>query len=183
MASLTDQAQQLLQAKLSPGDIAIDATAGNGHDTLFLAQQVGSSGRVFAFDIQQLAIDETRQRLEKHNMLARVDLLKESHAYLSRHIPAELHQKISLIMFNLGYLPGSDKSCITMTETTLSALTQAMQLLRPDGLLSIMLYPGHTGGDRETKAVLEWADQLPAGCKQQHLVTRGPQWLLLQHID
>lgn len=183
MTSLTDQAQQLLQAKLSAGDIAIDATAGNGHDTLFLAQQVESSGRVFAFDIQQLAIDKTRQRLEKHHTFTQVDLLKESHAYLSKHIPAELHQKISLIMFNLGYLPGSDKSCITMTETTLPALTQAMQLLKPDGLLSIMLYPGHTGGDGETKAVWEWVNQLPADCKQQQRVTRGPQWILLQNID
>ena len=86
-------------------------------------------------------------------------------------------------MFNLGYLPGSDKSCITMTETTLPALTQAMQVLRRNGLLSIMLSHGHTGGDVETKAVLDWANQLPAGCKQQHLVTRGPQWLLLQQID
>ena len=82
MTSLTDQAKQILADKLSAGDFVIDATAGNGHDSLFLAQQVGPSGRIFAFDIQQLAIDATRQRLEKHNTLAQVDLLQESHAQL-----------------------------------------------------------------------------------------------------
>ena len=180
MTSLTEQAQQLLSEKLQTGDYVVDATAGNGHDTLFLAKQVGTEGMVYAFDIQQHAISNTQQLLFENNLPHRVRLFQNSHEHLLKYIPEALHQNISAVMFNLGYLPGSDKNCITTTETTLTALKQSMQLLKPGGLLSIMLYPGHPGGKEEAQAVLQWAGQLPATCRLHHVVTKGPQWLLLQ---
>jgi hypothetical protein len=83
-------------------------------------------------------------------------------------------------MFNLGYLPGSDKNCITKSETTLPALAQSLEILKPGGLLSIMLYPGHAGGDTEASAVIAWSKQVSGLMQREHLKTAGPQWLLLQ---
>ena len=180
MTVLTEQAQKFISGYLSDGDHVIDATAGNGFDTLFLARHVGNEGMVYAFDIQLQAIENTRQLLSDNNLLKRVRLFKQGHELLLESVPGEIHQHISVIMFNLGYLPGADKSCITKTATTLDALNQSMQLLKPAGLLSVMLYPGHPGGQDEAQAVLEWAQQFPVECIKQHIVTKGPQWLLFQ---
>ena len=181
MTSLTSQVQHELRRFLSNGCIAIDATAGNGHDTAFLAKQAGDSGHVYAFDIQAQAIENTHNRLKQLKLDERVTLVEDSHEHLKTHIPTDQQGKISVIMFNLGYLPGSDKNCITRTESTLSAIDQAVALLRPGGALSIMLYPGHEGGQEETNAVLNWGSNLLSPWKIRHIVTAGPQWLLATH--
>jgi 16S rRNA C1402 N4-methylase RsmH len=115
--SLVSVAHSLIKAKLRPGDIAIDATVGNGHDTLFLVDQVSPSGKVYGFDIQQAAIDSTWAKVESCcNAPQRPEcltLIQANHADMDEIIPAQYHGKISAIMFNLGYLPGSDKSIIT----------------------------------------------------------------------
>lgn len=154
--SLVDEAHKAIQTVLKPGDRAIDATIGNGHDTLFLARQVGTSGHVFGFDIQQRAIDTTRSRLEQHENDTPVELFLASHAQMARLVPAPLHGSIKSVMFNLGYLPGGDKSLITRGENTIAALNQALGLLSPAGVITVIAYPGHTGGDREAEYVNEW---------------------------
>ena len=176
MTTLTETVQNRLEHYLSHGDYVIDATAGNGFDTVFLAKQVGNAGKVFAFDIQQIAIEKTRQRLLENNLLEPVQLIHNTHSHMSIDVPSNYHQKISCVMFNLGYLPGSDKSCITQPNTTLEALRQSLALLKQGGLLSIMLYPGHEGGKQESVAVLKWLSELPEIASIEHEVTPGPQW-------
>lgn len=155
--SLVNAAHDLIREVLHPGDIAIDATTGNGHDTLFLAGQVGPSGHVYGFDIQQAAIDSTRNKFHMPNGLT---LIQASHADMSERIPMQLHGKINAIMFNLGYLPGGDKSIITLTDSTLTALTIATRILADNGIITLLAYPGHQGGDMETGQVNKWCEQL-----------------------
>ncbi|MDI1292308.1 MAG: class I SAM-dependent methyltransferase [Methylobacter sp.] len=158
--SLVNTAHDLIRDILRPGDIAIDATVGNGHDTLFLAEQVTSSGYVYGFDIQQAAIDSTREKFRQAHLSDSLTLVHASHAGMTDKIPADLHGKIKAIMFNLGYLPGGDKSVITLTDSTLTALTVAARILAVSGIITLLAYPGHPGGDMETDRVKNWCEQL-----------------------
>lgn len=158
--SLVETAHALIGQHLSPGDAAVDATVGNGHDTLFLAQCVGGQGRVFGFDVQPGAIESTRQRLRQHGMEQPVTLIQASHAEMRQAIPAEYHGRLQAVMFNLGYLPGADKSVITRTETTLAAVDEACRLLAGHGLMTVLAYPGHAGGDDETRRLEAWLTRL-----------------------
>jgi len=167
--SLTAQAHSIIDKHLTTGEMAIDATTGNGHDTLYLAKQVGITGKVFGFDIQQQAIESTDSRLKSENFTNNIKLFHCSHNQIQHCIPTEFHGKIKVIMFNLGYLPGSDKSIITQADSTLSALEQAIKLLVTSGVMTIAAYPGHSGGDTETNAIEQWHQQLD--CKQYHVKT------------
>ncbi len=158
--SLVHEAHKALQTILQSGDYAIDATVGNGHDTLFLARHVGPGGIVLGFDIQQSAIDKTRRRLEQGKIDTPVELFRVSHAEMTNMIHAQFHGRIKAVMFNLGYLPGGDKLLITLTDTTIAALNQALRMLAPDGLLTILAYPGHPGGDQEADEVDKWCAHL-----------------------
>jgi len=158
--SLVKEAHDLIRDNLHPGDIAIDATVGNGHDTVFLAEQVGASGRVYGFDIQQAAIDSTWEKFRQAYTTECLTLIHASHALMAEKIPTHYHGKISVIMFNLGYLPGGDKSVITQTDSTLTALTIASRILSPNGIITLLAYPGHQGGDQETDQVKNWCEQL-----------------------
>ncbi len=160
--SLLNTAHDQIKNILHPGDIAIDATVGNGHDTVFLAKQIAPSGHVYGFDIQQAAIDSTLEKIRQAHISDCLTLIHASHADMSEKIPAELHGKIKAIMFNLGYLPGSDKSVITQTDSTLTALTVAAGILATNGIITLLAYPGHPGGDQETDQVKNWCGQLDA---------------------
>ncbi len=149
----TAQAHEEVAAVLRPGDVAVDATAGNGHDTCFLAGRVGPAGRVVAFDIQPEALAATRQRLGEAGLADRVELFEESHAAMARRVAPG----VGAVMFNLGYLPGGDHGLITRTQETLAALESAAGLLRSGGVLTVVCYPGHSGGDEEAAAVVGWA--------------------------
>jgi len=152
----TARAHREIAAVLSPGDTAIDATAGNGHDTVFLAKLVGDTGLIFAFDVQEQAIASTRERLAQEGLLERVKLVHGSHAALHAYAAPG---SVAAVMFNLGYLPGGDHTVITRTAETLQALGEALHALKPGGVLTIVCYPGHEGGDQESAAVLAWAEQ------------------------
>ncbi len=154
--SLTEQAQRFIAEVLHPGDVAIDATTGNGHDTLFLARQVGSHGRVFAFDVEPAALRKAREQVTALGLQDRLVWICHSHETLEQHIPAPWKHDIQAVMFNLGYLPGSDKECITTPSSTLPALDQALRLLAPGGRISIIAYTGHPGGKEEADAITRW---------------------------
>ena len=154
--SLTARAHQIIATKLDENTIAIDATAGNGHDTVFLAAR---ARRVFAFDIQALAIANTCQRLEQSNLLEKVRLLQKGHQTMAAAIPAHYHGRIGVIMFNLGYLPGADKQLITQADTTLVALNAALGLLQKHGIISLLVYPGHAGGEQEHQTIQTWLEK------------------------
>ncbi len=155
--SLINIAHQHISEILIQGGIAIDATLGNGHDAMFLMNLVAPTGQVFGFDIQQAAIASTQANSEDATGLT---LIHASHALMAENIPEQHHGKIKAIMFNLGYLPGGDKSIITQTDSTLIALNAATALLAVDGIMTIMAYPGHAGGDLETKQIEQWCEQL-----------------------
>ena len=150
---LTEKVHHILTNHLKEGDRAIDATAGNGYDTLFLAEQVGPSGKVIAIDIQDCAIRSTRERLESAGLIDRVRLVTEDHAVALRKLIVDGHENVAAITFNLGYLPGSDKSIQTRAESTEEALAASIQLLNQGGYLCVTAYRGHSGGTAEAGTV------------------------------
>ncbi|MDO7907441.1 class I SAM-dependent methyltransferase [Paenibacillus sp. JX-17] len=168
--SVLSFAHKLISERVQPGDIVVDATAGTGADTLFLALAAGRRGKVFSFDIQPEALALTRERLARENKgtLAEAVLLHSGHEYMLEVLPAETHGKIAAVMFNLGYLPSAvaDSSVITRTPSTLEALEAAMQVLRPKGIITAVVYPGHPGGSEEAAAVERWASSLPSHAGQ-----------------
>lgn len=159
--SLVQAAHELVAARLQPGDIAIDATVGNGHDTLFLLGQVMPGGKVYGFDIQPAALDATAQKADLAGLRAGLTLFHDSHAAMEARIPAAEHGKIAAVMFNLGYLPGSDKTVTTQAESTLAALSSAISLISAVGVITVVAYPGHPGGAEETASVERWRQGLP----------------------
>lgn len=183
---LHEEVQAPLKALLAEGDVAVDATVGNGQDTLFLARCVGEEGHVYGFDLQTVAIEAGARRLREAGMEARVTLHHRGHESLLETLLPGLEGKVAAVMFNLGYLPGSDKSCITRTETTLAALEQALSLLKPAGLLSVVAYPGHAGGREEAEAVKQWARQRQAEGYRVEITAPpseraiSPEWVLIR---
>lgn len=136
---------------LSPTDWAIDATCGSGKDTEKLAELTPLGG-VIALDIQEEALTRTKLKL-KRPLLERVHFFRQSH----EDFPALAYEKpISLIVYNLGYLPGSDKQITTLASTTLHSIQKGLELLKSHGILSIMCYPGHPEGLIEKNAILEF---------------------------
>ncbi|MDQ0170730.1 class I SAM-dependent methyltransferase [Paenibacillus tundrae] len=164
--SVLSCAHQWITARVQPGDLAIDATVGTGADTLFLAQQVGRRGQVIGFDIQSEALTLAQARIRKQEdgaKLGSISLLQLSHDRMVEAVPEDWQGAVGAVMFNLGYLPaeGADASIITATESTLNALEAALALLRPKGIITVVLYPGHEGGSQEAEAVTKWASALP----------------------
>lgn len=159
--SVLDFAHTLATRALSPGDTAVDATVGNGHDTVALARAVGPEGRVLGLDVQAEAIAATRDRLAAEGLGGRVELVRAGHETMTQHVPEAQHGRVGAVMFNLGYLPGGDASLTTSPQTTLPALDAAVRLLRPGGVVTAVLYPGHAGGAEEAAAVEDWAADLP----------------------
>lgn len=161
--SVLSLAQELAAERIQPGDCCIDATAGNGVDTLFLAKAVGPGGAVHAFDIQEAALARTADRLAgglPQGMMP-VRLHLASHDRMKEFVDAGLHGRVAAVMFNLGYLPGADHEVITRPGTTLEALTASLELLRPGGVLTVVVYSGHPGGEEEAAAVENWMAELP----------------------
>ncbi|MHA6531067.1 tRNA (mnm(5)s(2)U34)-methyltransferase [Paenibacillus sp. BAC0078] len=167
--SVLSFAHKLTAERLQQGGRAIDATVGTGADTLFLAKAAGPRGGVYGFDIQPAALSLAEERLrlareEAPAALSPVTLLQRSHAAMAEAVPQDWCGTVSAVMFNLGYLPSgdADKTIITEPESTLAALEAALALLRPGGIITAVLYPGHDGGDREAAAVTAWAAELPS---------------------
>ncbi|MBC7963308.1 MAG: class I SAM-dependent methyltransferase [Steroidobacteraceae bacterium] len=146
----------LMRSFVRPGDKAVDATCGNGHDTLLLAALTGSQGHVWGFDIQQQAIAETARKLVEAGLGGQVTLLHSGHEELATHLAGP----VRMVLFNLGYLPGGDRTLITRPETTAIALLQSLELLAAGGVVLVTIYPGHDGGDEERQAVDGWAAAL-----------------------
>jgi tRNA G37 N-methylase Trm5 len=156
----TEMAHQLVAARIKKRNSAIDATAGNGHDTLFLAKAVGNGGKVFAIDIQEEALAASRERIDASEFAKPVEFFLGDHASMADLIPTGKHGKIKAIMFNLGYLPGGDKSATTTWPTTIKAIRCGLDLLSEEGIMTIVVYPGHPAGAQEAIALDKFAAQL-----------------------
>ena len=158
MLRAVEFSHQLLRERLFPGDMAIDATAGNGQDTHFLARLTGPDGMVFAFDVQDEAIAATRSLLERRGVPAESwQLIHAGHETMAEAIPRRWHGHAGAVLFNLGYLPGSDKTITTTAASTVAAMRAALDLVRPGGAIIAVLYTGHPGGAEESAAVLDFA--------------------------
>ncbi|MFC5590462.1 class I SAM-dependent methyltransferase [Sporosarcina soli] len=145
----------LLSETIVAGETVVDATAGNGNDTLFLAEHVGAEGHVYAFDIQQAALDSTAERLGELN--ERVSLILDSHDNVEQYVTGPIGGAV----FNLGYLPYSDDlSIVTKPETTIKAIHTLLGLLKKGGIIAISVYDGHEGGKEERDALLSYVKTL-----------------------
>ena len=147
-----EMAHDFLAQVITKDDVVVDATMGNGHDTLFLAKL---AKQVYAFDIQEQALEKTSQRLQEVG-LTNVELLLQGHETVDQFVT-----EVKAAIFNLGYLPSADKSIITQPQTTLEALDKLCQMLVKGGRIAIMIYYGHEGGDIERDAVMDFVSQLP----------------------
>ena len=149
-------AAELIGPALFPGARAVDATMGNGKDTLWLCGLVGETGRVYAFDVQAEAVARTRELLEREGVADRAALFCRGHEHMAEVVDGP----VDAVMFNLGWLPGAEHGVTTRVETTLQAADAALTLLKPEGLLTICVYPGHDEGTRELNALTAWAASL-----------------------
>ena len=156
LKSIIEFAHTLAQRAIREGDTVIDATMGNGHDTVKLAQWVGSQGKVHAFDIQSQALHHTKERLRAEQLLDRCQLHLQGHQTLGSIV----HGAVSVVLFNLGYLPGQDKSITTTIDTTIIALNQALEKLREGGIVIVVVYPGHSQGRLEQIHLDKWIKQI-----------------------
>jgi tRNA A58 N-methylase Trm61 len=149
----TELAHTLIRDRIAPAGMAIDATVGNGHDTAFLLECVGPTGKVYGFDIQPQAIEKTRSRVGESPALV---LHCAGHEQISEFVRAP----VDAVAFNLGYLPSGDKTVITRADTTIRALESCLDLLSDNGIITVVVYPGHEGGEAEAEALLGWSRQL-----------------------
>lgn len=152
------------------GDSVIDATCGNGKDSLVLSRLMAetgpnNSGRFFGFDVQAQAIEHTRTRLHDAGIdMSKVRLYNEGHERMKAVIAKEEQEstsplRVKLVTFNLGYLPGGDKSLHTQAHTTVEAVDAASQLIVPGGVVSVILYP-HAAGQQEAASLRQWCKSL-----------------------
>lgn len=135
---------------LSGGEICIDATAGRGRDTLFLAKLVGESGKVHAFDVQKDAVESTKKLLEENE-------IKNTEVHLLCHSKMASFAEeatVSAIMFNFGWLPGGDHTKFSHSDTSCLAIAEGLRLLKMGGIMTLCLYYGKETGFEEKDTVL-----------------------------
>ena len=156
MIDLLDLQKHFILTHLKEGDIAVDFTMGNGHDTEFLSKTVGENGHVYAFDVQKQAIESTAAHLKNSGCPDNCTLILDSHHNVKKYVDVP----IKAGMFNLGYLPGSDKTVTTMRSTTLPAIEAAISLMDKDAIILVAVYPGHAEGEAEGKLVCEYLSGL-----------------------
>lgn len=166
-------AHDVHRAIIQEGDTVIDATLGNGHDTVFLAGLVGENGRVIGFDVQQDAVDSAGRLLASEGLLDRCEL----HCLGHEHMAEVVSGPVKAVLFNLGWLPGGDKSVTTLWPTTRQAVTAALSLLVKGGVCTICAYPGHAAGDEERHELMGFLGALKPqefNVLHQHFLNAGP---------
>ena len=154
---ITAWCSDFIRNQVQDGDLCIDATMGNGNDTLLLSRLCGSTGKVLAFDIQEQALNATRERLDTANAPDNYTLLLESHANMAQYAEPG---SVNCIVFNFGYLPGGNHALATRGETSVQALSQALILLKKGGMISLCIYSGGDSGFEERDQILAWLKQL-----------------------
>ena len=166
-------AREVILRAVEPGDTVVDATMGNGHDTQMLCETVGPEGRVWAFDVQAQAVEETRNRLRAQGLDGRAELILSGHEHMAEYVKGP----VKAVMFSLGWLPGGDHAVTTRWETTRTAVESALDLLAPMGVLVICAYPGHAEGEREKQeltAFLGGLDNRRYNVLHQRFLNAGP---------
>ncbi len=146
-----------LENYVKEGAFVVDATCGNGGDTVFLANLVGNSGKVLGFDIQKEAIDNTSVRLKNEGFSHRVQLILDGHENMEMYL---LDASADAFVFNLGYLPKGDHSLHTKPDTTILAIQTALKHLKQEGIITISIYHGGDSGYKERDSVLSFLKTL-----------------------
>ena len=141
-----------LKKVVKSGDTVIDATCGNGYDTLFLRELVGDEGKVFGFDIQKVALDNTYNLLKSHNM--------EKGVYLNLELSKYVNEEVKAVVFNLGYLPKGNHEIMTTPETTIVAIEKSLELLADDGIIAVIIYHGGDSGFHERDELIKYFERL-----------------------
>ena len=156
--SAVELCHEFLELYVTPGGLYLDATCGNGNDTLFLCRLAGQNGRVLAMDIQQKAVDRTNKRLTDagYEKVGRAVLY--DHAKLGELVQPG---KVDCVLFNFGWLPGADHSVFSTADSSIPALEAALAALRTGGVLSAILYSGRVIGTDEKQSILGWLRALP----------------------
>lgn len=167
--NVTDMTNFIINSKVKIGDTVLDLTMGNGNDTLYLAKKVSQKGKVYSFDIQNEAVENTSKLLRENNIKNAV-LIKDNHKNVLNYVK----EKVDFGVYNLGYLPGYDKHIVTKSESTVESLKNVITLLNIKGIICICAYVGHEGGYEEYLKVKEYCINLPK---------RNFNVLLLEHIN
>ena len=163
---ITGWCAHLICQHVKKGDLCIDATMGNGNDTLLLSRLCGNTGRVLAFDIQEIALSHTKELLKKENAARNYELYLDSHVNMEKYAKP---MSVSCIVFNFGYLPGGDHSLATKASTSIQALASSLSLLKKQGILMLCIYSGKDSGFEERNALLKWLKELDS---KKYLVIR-----------
>ena len=150
---ITSWVHHFLEDHVQPGDVCIDATMGNGNDTALLSKLAGKNGKVVAFDIQQMALENTEQKLLKEECPKNYELVLKSHEFMGEYAKEE---SVSCITFNLGYLPGGDHEKATKGDSSIRAIETGLSLLKKKGLMTVCIYSGGDSGFEERDAVLAY---------------------------
>ena len=156
-SKITDWCHHFIAEAVKEGDLCADATMGNGHDTVLLSKLTGPSGHVFAFDIQEEALNRTRLLLHTSDCPDNTTLLLKTHTEMDTVLKPS---SVSCITFNFGYLPGGDHTKATTPKTSVPAIRKALPLLKPGGLMSLCIYSGKDTGFAEKEAILQFIKTL-----------------------
>lgn len=154
---ITNWSHELFQMQVQTGGIYVDATMGNGHDTLFLCQLAGETGEVLAFDIQEKALEATKALLKSAGMEQRAKLYLDSHTNMERYLEQDTADGI---YFNFGYLPGGDHSLATKADTSVEAIEKGLGILKKGGVMALCIYSGGDTGFEERDRILEYLKNL-----------------------
>lgn len=154
---ITEYIHHFLKMHIKSGDICIDATMGNGNDTLELCRLVGDMGKVYAFDIQKTALEHTQSLLEKNKVIHIASLILDSHAHMHNYIE---EKEVNCIVFNFGYLPSGDHNLSTKADSSIEAIKQGLALLKKGGLMSLCIYSGGDSGFEERDVLLSFLKEL-----------------------
>lgn len=150
-------AHKLIQEQVYRAEILVDVTAGKGNDTLYLAENSLATAKIYAFDIQELALRCTKEKLQEKGLERKVTLILDNHANVKQYIL----RGVDVAIFNLGYLPGGNHELTTTIDTTMPAIEAMLQLLNVGGVVAITAYPGHESGKREYHYLIDFLSNLP----------------------
>jgi tRNA1(Val) A37 N6-methylase TrmN6 len=165
---ITEWCHHFIRDHVKEGDFCIDATAGNGNDTQLQCELVGNTGKVLAFDVQEQAVSNTKERLQKLGLSERAEVILDSHANMEKYVKLET---VSCIVFNFGYLPGGDHNLATRAESSIEAIHAGLKLLKKGGIMSLCIYSGGDSCFEEKDAILEELKMLD-----------GKQYLVIESI-
>ncbi len=153
---ITEWCHHFMELQVQKGDICVDATAGNGNDTEYLCKLVGEKGKVYAFDIQEQALSNTKERLERQGLTA--ELILDGHEKMADYVGEK--ENVSCIVFNFGYLPGGNHELATKAKTSIQAIQEGLELLKKGGSMCLCIYSGGDSGFEERDAILDYLKQL-----------------------